>query len=575
MGALLLILGIVWAAGTQPVWADGTVWTSFDVANGQLTISGTATPGETGVVRVFRPGKAPDALADVTPETLLDVLQYAGELTVGADGTYALSYVAQGMEGWHDILIRFPSGTQQGRYYFVTQQGAESAVDALNQQGTSGDAVRDMVENNGALQVNGPIKAALDALDPAQTYLTEVYAALAAGRPYADLAAYQAAFQGELAVQHIKRAADADAAMALLTQYVDVLGLGSLPAYGKTYCETLTDAGREQVAKDLLTGSYADLSAFCTTFCDSTIVTALSHAKNWMDVRPILTDNRTYLTGFAFASYDTLEDEEEKPAVDAAVAGETITSVSQLRDVFNRAVEDVLSQRGQGGTGNMGGNGGGGSGGNRGSGGGNTGSFGVNTPAVASPSPAAQAQFADLDTVPWAVESIERLSAFGFVNGKEPGKFCPDDPITREEFVKILVLSFGLHDESAVCSFIDVPQDAWYTSYVASAAQTGIAQGRTDGAFGIGERVTREDMAVLAYRALGDRAQEAMVAVDGLVFTDDDEISDYAREAVYWMKDAGIIQGVGDNRFDARGNATRAEAAKILYGLLSWATEAA
>ena len=51
-------------------------------------------------------------------------------------------------------------------------------------------------------------------------------------------------------------------------------------------------------------------------------------------------------------------------------------------------------------------------------------------------------------------------------------------------------------------------------------------------------------------------------------FVDSDEISDYAREAVYRIKEIGIIDGVGENRFNPKGLCTRAMAAKIIDLLL-------
>ena len=50
-------------------------------------------------------------------------------------------------------------------------------------------------------------------------------------------------------------------------------------------------------------------------------------------------------------------------------------------------------------------------------------------------------------------------------------------------------------------------------------------------------------------------------------FEDDSDVADYAKEAVLKMKQSGIINGVGNNSFAPKENATRAAAAKIIYGL--------
>ena len=52
------------------------------------------------------------------------------------------------------------------------------------------------------------------------------------------------------------------------------------------------------------------------------------------------------------------------------------------------------------------------------------------------------------------------------------------------------------------------------------------------------------------------------------VFADNDEISDYAREAVSALAGSGIIDGVGDNTFAPNQTATRAQTAKLIWKLL-------
>ena len=48
-------------------------------------------------------------------------------------------------------------------------------------------------------------------------------------------------------------------------------------------------------------------------------------------------------------------------------------------------------------------------------------------------------------------------------------------------------------------------------------------------------------------------------------FTDDSAVSEYAREAVAKLSFNGIVNGVGNNLFAPKNNASRAEAAVIIY----------
>ena len=95
-----------------------------------------------------------------------------------------------------------------------------------------------------------------------------------------------------------------------------------------------------------------------------------------------------------------------------------------------------------------------------------------------------------------------------------------------------------------------------------------MVSGYDDGSFGVGKTITREDMAVLAYRILEHTGMSLDSVNEKIVFDDENEISAYALESVGAMQEAGIINGTGDNMFSPKGGATRAMAAKIIYELL-------
>ena len=47
-----------------------------------------------------------------------------------------------------------------------------------------------------------------------------------------------------------------------------------------------------------------------------------------------------------------------------------------------------------------------------------------------------------------------------------------------------------------------------------------------------------------------------------------DDVSDWAKEAMHYCIAAGIINGDDERRFNPRQTANRAEAAKIIYGVI-------
>ena len=71
-------------------------------------------------------------------------------------------------------------------------------------------------------------------------------------------------------------------------------------------------------------------------------------------------------------------------------------------------------------------------------------------------------RFADVPETHWAYAYIQRLAENGVMNGRSVEYFAPDDPITREEFVKLLIAGFGFSVSVAETGFSDVDENAWY-----------------------------------------------------------------------------------------------------------------
>ena len=111
----------------------------------------------------------------------------------------------------------------------------------------------------------------------------------------------------------------------------------------------------------------------------------------------------------------------------------------------------------------------------------------------------------------------------------------------------------------------DIDENAWYAKFLIMAINRGIVNGMDDNTFGVGRTITRQDMCVMLSRALKARDITLKNKYDKVKFSD--PISDYAEEAVVELQRYGLVNGVGDNLFDAYGTVTRAMAAKVLYEL--------
>ncbi len=169
----------------------------------------------------------------------------------------------------------------------------------------------------------------------------------------------------------------------------------------------------------------------------------------------------------------------------------------------------------------------------------------------------------------WGKQYIESLYHRGIISGKAEGIFDPEAKITREEFVKLVVELFGLTDKTLQSGFADVAADAWYAPYVATAKQHGIVNGVSAVRFGVGEPITRQDMCKILYEMLVKMHLPQQGDAQEILFNDAQTIAEYAQSAVRALVSLRIIQGDNLGNFHPNNHATRQEAAKLIYGMLS------
>lgn len=166
----------------------------------------------------------------------------------------------------------------------------------------------------------------------------------------------------------------------------------------------------------------------------------------------------------------------------------------------------------------------------------------------------------------WANDSVNALYKAGIVNGVSDTAFDPNGNVTREQFAKMLISLIGDTENISDHSFSDVPADSWFAPFVCAAKATGIVNGVSDTEFGVGQNITREQMAAMIYRAgklLGYEPKG-----EPKTFTDAQFISDYAKESVDALTAGGVINGKEDGTFAPQSTATRAEAACMIYNLM-------
>lgn len=117
------------------------------------------------------------------------------------------------------------------------------------------------------------------------------------------------------------------------------------------------------------------------------------------------------------------------------------------------------------------------------------------------------ASYNDVDADADYAGAVELLSALDIIKGDDLGNFNPDNTITRAEFAAIVCRAKGLENAAegakGATSFKDVAADHWASGYINLATQNGIINGYGDGNFGPEDKVTYEQAVKMLVCALG------------------------------------------------------------------------
>lgn len=169
----------------------------------------------------------------------------------------------------------------------------------------------------------------------------------------------------------------------------------------------------------------------------------------------------------------------------------------------------------------------------------------------------------------WAHEGIDFVLEQGLFQGVSDTLFAPDRTMTRAMVVTVLWRNAG-SPQGGKAEFVDVEPGQWYTEAVAWAAENNIVNGVGEGRFAPMSQITREQLATILYRyGGGEEGNSNDHTGDHLKqFPDEAAVSSYARQALTWAIEQGLINGVhtdGISYLKPQGSATRAQTAAILY----------
>ena len=181
--------------------------------------------------------------------------------------------------------------------------------------------------------------------------------------------------------------------------------------------------------------------------------------------------------------------------------------------------------------------------------------------------------FPDVPAGAWYAGVVSRAASLGLISGYSNGRFGPGDSVTRGQVAVILWNMAGRPEGRK--SFPDVPSGAYYEKAVRWAGSAGVVSGYGNGHFGPNDLITREQLAVMTANYASRRAG---IAVRGnaaryVNMADATSVSSYARTSMGWCFRNGVLSGTGNGYVNPKGNASRAEAAKMMVRLYEIVTK--
>lgn len=492
-------------------------------------------------------GSFVDILEAGSTEEYLSIIVCHDQGRTDENGEYSFEFDLPGESGLYtaQISLEGESAPVREEIFFVNTEDFAAAAAKLNSC-TSSEEVLEMIETDGVLL--GFVSDDYDSLENKKG---------------------AAAVLLELIMQNPIDAEERDKGIelfnkAVFTQALNEGQIGNLfllpqeaglensiikELYNQTF---VTEALQTDMTNRLSGRNFTSYAEYQSAVPEAFVLATVKEPNGYNNIKTVLADLEEE-TGISVSG---LSD-----AVFSGLAGKRFSDYAALLNGIN-------SLRSEGGSvGRPGGGNGGGSGGSFV--GGNSGNVNVvieNTDTSEMPQQLLPEIFSDLSDVEWAKDAIISLAERGVINGVGGGLFLPNTFVTREEYVKMIIAAYDM-ELGGECDFTDVLEDEWYYPYICTAVRYGLIKGMGDGSFGTGQPITRQDLAVISYAAAEENGK-AWRSVESEVFDDDVLIADYAKEAVYALKNEGIVNGVGDGNFEPNRQATRAEAAKIIYALL-------
>ena len=183
--------------------------------------------------------------------------------------------------------------------------------------------------------------------------------------------------------------------------------------------------------------------------------------------------------------------------------------------------------------------------------------------------------FPDTKSSGWYNDAVTYAVGRGIMSGYSNGNFGTSDSIQRQDFLVMLARLDGvdLEEYNYDClKFSDVGRNSYYEAAVNWGAENGIVTGYNSYTFGVGDKVTREQLVTFLYRYAKFKSYNTVyssnvVSIVSNQYNDFRNVSGFAREAILWAIDKGVISGKTNTTIVPQGKAQRCEVAKIMFNI--------
>lgn len=179
--------------------------------------------------------------------------------------------------------------------------------------------------------------------------------------------------------------------------------------------------------------------------------------------------------------------------------------------------------------------------------------------------PVSSLPFGDVKSADWFYNDVKYVYDKGMMAGTAADVFAPNATTTRAMIVTILYRLEGSPAVTGTSAFVDVPAGQWYTDAVNWAAANQIVKGTSATTFAPNASITREQMAAILYRYAQYKGYDVTKKADLSGYSDNGQVSAYAKDALAWANAAKLINGVTNTTLAPQGNATRAQVSAILH----------